>query len=315
MKEETLKKPMVVALLAMVCCLLWGSAFPCVKIGYQLFEIASEDRASQLLFAGYRFAMAGILVVLFGSLIGRKALIPKKESWKYIVILCMFQTVLQYVLFYMGLGYTTGVKSSIIVASNVFISIFFAVFLFRYEKLTKMKMIGCLIGFMGVVLINLTGNSLDFSFSLKGEGAILGSTVAYSLAAGLIKSYSKKENTVILSGYQFFLGGSIMVGIGYLMGGKIAINSASAFFLLFYMAIISAVAYTLWAILLKYNPVGRVSVFGFMNPVFGVILSALLLGERGQASGGRAVIALILVCLGIYIVNRPGKTEDKGDEK
>ena len=64
------------------------------------------------------------------------------------------------------------------------------------------------------------------------------------------------------------------------------------------------VAYSLWGILLKYNPVSKVAVFGFMNPVFGVILSALLLGEGAQAAGVKSLIALLLVSIGIYVVNK-----------
>ena len=70
------------------------------------------------------------------------------------------------------------------------------------------------------------------------------------------------------------------------------------------MAMISAVAYSLWGILLKYNPVSRIAVFGFMNPVFGVILSALLLGENNQAFSLYGLAALVLVSLGIFLVNR-----------
>ena len=73
--------------------------------------------------------------------------------------------------------------------------------------------------------------------------------------------------------------------------------------LLVYLALVSAVAYSLWGILLKYNPVSRVTVFGFMNPVFGVLLSALLLGETDQASGILGLLSLLLVSVGIYVVN------------
>jgi len=71
---------------------------------------------------------------------------------------------------------------------------------------------------------------------------------------------------------------------------------------------LSAVAYSLWGILLKYNPVSKVAVFGFMNPVCGVILSAVLLGETDSLSV-MSVAALVLVCMGIYIVNHPKKAE------
>lgn len=309
-KEHYLQKPMTVMMLALLCCFLWGSAFPCVKIGYDLFAIAAEDTMSQMLFAGCRFALAGVLVILFGSMLSKRVLVPEKKSIGMVVKLAMVQTVMQYVLFYIGVAHTTGVKSSIINASNVFISLILASLLFRFEKLTARKIVGCLIGFAGVVIINLNGNGLDASFSLKGEGAIFLSTVAYALSSGLIKLYSQKENPVTLSGYQFLIGGLVMIGIAFCMGGRITSGSAAAFLLLLYMALISAVAYTLWGILLKYNPVAKVAVFGFMTPVFGVLLSALLLGERNQAFGWRGIVALLLVCIGIYVVNK-GKQQGK----
>lgn len=297
----------VVCGLALICCLLWGSAFPCIKIGYQLFDIASGDVGSQLLFAGYRFALAGVLTILLGSLISRKPLVPKKSSWSSILRLCLVQTVLQYICFYIGLANTTGVKSSIIEASNVFLSLLAASLLFRLEKLTLKKVIGCIIGFAGVVLINLNGSGLDASMSFLGEGMILLSASAYALSSILISRYSQNENPVVLSGFQFFIGGILLALLGAVMGGHISSFTPASAALLLYMALISAVAYTLWGILLKYNPIGRVAVFGFLNPLFGVILSALLLHESNQAFSLQGLISLILVCLGIFTVNRADK--------
>ena len=90
---------------------------------------------------------------------------------------------------------------------------------------------------------------------------------------------------------------------GGFMGGHITKVTPAGIGLLVYLAMVSAVAYSLWGILLKYNPVSRVTVFGFMNPVFGVLLSALLLGEKDQASGILGLLSLLLVSVGIYVVN------------
>lgn len=302
--ETFLQKGWVVAALAMICCFLWGSAFPCIKIGYELFSISSTDTASQILFGGIRFILAGLLALLFGSIISRKILIPKTDSWGMIFKLSMAQTVIQYLLFYIGLANTSGVKASIIEASNVFLAILISSIVFHYEKLGKVKIVGCLVGFIGVVLINLNGTALDNSMSILGEGFIFLSTLSYAFSSVLIKSYGQKENPVTLSGYQFTLGGIIMTVAGLLMGGNLHNVSTSGIMLLGYMALISAVAYSLWAILLKHNPIGRVAVFGFMNPVFGVILSAILLKEKNQAFTTQGLISLILVCIGIYIVNK-----------
>lgn len=304
-KSAFLTTTMGVCLMAMVCCALWGSAFPCIKIGYRLFQIGGNDVSSQVLFAGYRFALAGVLTILIGSIINRRPLFPRKHSWPAIAKLSLCQTVIQYLFFYVGLAHTTGVKASIIEASNVFAAILIASLIFHQEKLDKNKMIGCAIGFAGVVLINLNQGGLDMKISLTGEGFILFSTIAYAVSSVLIKIYSREDNPVMLSGWQFFLGGVIMILCGYLTGGRVTVWTMPAISILLYLSAVSAVAYSLWGILLKLNPVSKVTVFGFMNPVFGVILSALFLGEGQQAFGITAIAALVLVCLGIYIVNKP----------
>ena len=196
-----------VAFLAMICCVLWGSAFPCVKIGYDLFRIGASDTASQIVFAGTRFFLAGVLALILGSLSQKRVLIPRKKDLPKIGVLAMFQTILQYLFFYIGLAHTTGVKSSIIEAANVFIAILIASLIFHQEKLTRRKMIGCVIGFAGVVLINLSGGGMDMSFQWNGELFILFSTIAYAMSSVFIKKYSAESDPVLLSGWQFCFGG------------------------------------------------------------------------------------------------------------
>lgn len=304
MNNKTLTKTPVVCALAILCCILWGSATPAIKIGYKVFEISSGDTASQILFAGMRFVLAGFLTILFGSILSKKALVPKKKSIAPIVKLAMVQTILQYVFFYIGHAHTSGVKAAIINGSNVFLAILFAVVIFRYEKMTLIKLLACITGFAGIVIINLTGGGIDMSLSLAGEGAILISAAAYALSSGMIKKYSQSENPVVLSGYQFFLGGIVMCAAGFIAGGRVTVFTASSAALLIYLAMISSVAYTIWGILLKYNPVAKVTVFGFTNPIFGVILSAIFLSEQNQAFGVQGIAALALVSFGIFIINR-----------
>ena len=304
MNQKRLTKTPVVCLLTLICCFLWGSAFPCIKIGYRLFSIASSDTAGQILFAGLRFTLAGILVVLIGSLASRRPLLPRRSSLLPIGLLSLSQTIIQYLFFYIGLANTTGVKSSIIDASNTFFAILMASLIFRYEALTRSKLLGCIVGFAGVILINLAGGSLDFHMQMNGEGFILIAALSYALSSVLIKKFSAAEDPVMLSGWQFILGGLVLAAAGFLMGGRISGFTPGSVLLLLYMAMISAVAYSLWGLLLKYNLVSRIAVFGFMNPVFGVLLSALLLGEDNQAFSLYGLGALLLVSLGIYLVNR-----------
>ena len=312
--QNTLQKTPVVVLLALVCCFLWGSAFPSIKLGYEHFSIASGDTAAQMLFAGLRFTLAGLLVILFGSLLHKKALIPARTSWTMVLRLSLAQTVIQYIFFYIGLANTSGVKGSIIEGSSVFMAILVSSLLFHYEKLGRWKILGCVLGFAGVILINLNGTGLGGGFTFIGDGFIALSALSSSFSHVMIKGFSQREDPVTLSGWQFFLGGLVLTAIGLLAGGRLHIVSPLSLLLLLYMSLISAVAYTVWGILLKHNPVSKVSIFGFMIPLFGVLLSAALLGEQNQAFTLQGLVSLVLVCLGIYIVNRDVSGEEAADK-
>lgn len=302
-KKTFITTALGIGLLACLCCLLWGSATPAIKIGYEWFGIGAGDVASRILFAGVRFILAGILTAIFGSLIAGKPLFPQKSSWGMICKLGLVQTVFQYIFFYMGLAYTTGVKSAIINGSQTFITIVLACLVFRYEKLTMQKFLGCLIGFAGVIVINFDPSGLTGGFTFRGEGAILIAAIAYALSSALVKNYSQKENPVVLSGYQFIFGGIIMTIVGVLMGGKLTGWCFRSILLLLYLALISSVAYSVWGILLKHNPVGKVAIYSFTNPIFSVLLSFVFLHET-SSFGLELVVALGLVCCGIWLVNR-----------
>ena len=165
-KEAFFSKTIVVWIGAMICCALWGSAFPCIKLGYAWMNIDASDTASQILYAGCRFTLAGILTILLGSVLNKGLLVPKKQAIPKIVWLSLLQTVIQYLFFYIGLAHTSGVKASIIEGVNVFVAILVAGLIFKQEKVTARKMVGCLVGFAGVVLVNLIGGGMDISFHL-----------------------------------------------------------------------------------------------------------------------------------------------------
>lgn len=301
-KEEILSKPAFACIGAMICCLLWGSAFPMVKTGFGWLKISSADFAAEILYAGMRFTLAGVFTIIIASVIKKKLVYPKKRAVPKVLLLSLFQTILQYFFFYIGLSNTTGVKASVIEGANVFIALIVSCLIFRLEKLTAAKIAGCIVGFMGVVLINLSPE-LDMNLTLKGEGFILISTVAYAFSSVLMKRMSVDEEPMMLSGWQFLFGGIVMTCGGFAAGGRINGFDGRSLILLIYLGTLSAVAYSLWSMLLKYNPVSKITVYGFMNPVFGVILSAIILGESQQAFSRKNFAALILVCIGIFIVN------------
>ena len=312
-KERFFTRNYIVCLCAIFCCVLWGSAFPCVKIGYELFGINKSHAPSLMLFAGLRFTLAGVLVIAFGSITQRKFLTFKPKNFWRVGVVALFQTVLQYTCFYIGVANTTGVKSSVLNGLGVFFTILAACFIFRTEKFNFVKLAGCLLGFGGIVLINI-GGDFTFDFTFLGEGCVILSGLSSAVAAGFVKIFSKHENTTALCGYQFFFGGIVLTIIGLSLGGEISGISVGAVFLLIYLAFLSACAFTLQGTLLKYNPVSKVAVFKSTNPIFGALFSAIILKEYDQLLSIFTLIALALVCLGIFIINKFGEKR-KSEQK
>ena len=305
--EKTYRNKKFVASIATLCCLLWGSAYPSIKSGYILFNISATDISSKIVFAGYRFTMAGLLVLIIAKIFGQKLFAFSKKNFLNLFILGIIQTTLQYIFFYIGLANTTGVKGSIMNSMGTFFSVFLAHYIYKNDKLSIQKITGCIVGFIGVMIVNFSSDLLNFSFNLKGEGFVIIASFMFSVAAIYGKKLTQSMDVMIVTGYSLFIGGVLLTLIGISFGGSVHNFTISSSLLLGYMVLLSSVAFTLWSLLLKYNKVGSVSVFIFLTPIFGVILSAIFLGETILEL--KNVFALVLVCLGIWMVNKEKGTE------
>ncbi len=290
----------VVILLATLCCMLWGSAYPAIKNGYELFDIATDDIAGKMVFAGYRFLCAGLVLLAMGRLGGRRIAGLGGRRMGQLTLLGLTQTALQYVFFYVGLSYTTGVKASILNATGTFFSVLLAHFIYKNDRLSHNRILGCLVGFIGVMVVNLDTRGLDFQFTLLGEGSIVIAALVLSAASIYGKKISQTMDAVVMTGYQLAIGGFALLLLGYGTGGTLTGFTWAASAMLAYLIILSAAAFSLWSILLKHNPVGVVTIFNFLIPIFGAVLSALFLDEN--ILEWKNAIALALVCIGIWRV-------------
>lgn len=280
-RERFFTNKKAIVLLAGLCTLLWGSAYPCIKIGYEVFHIAQDDITSKFVFAGYRFFLAGVIVLIIAILLKKEVFVFNKKALGQIALLGLGQTSLQYIFFYIGMTYTSGIRGSIITGSGTFFSIILAHILYKNDKLNLNKIIGCIIGFTGVVIANLNGDSLlGNSFTLKGEGFVMLAALSLSVASIYGKEITRKLDPFLVSGYQLSIGGIILILLGYVFGGTLSGFTIKSISLLMYMALLSSVAFSIWTILLKYNKVGFISIFNFLIPIFGSILSAIFLGEN-----------------------------------
>lgn len=289
-----------VIIAAMLATFFWGSAFPMIKLSYAELEIGSDEPAQQLLFAGYRFFLAAVLIFLFIILTKRDASF-KRETVKPILKIGFYQTFIQYVFFYIGLSLSTGIQGSIIAGTTSFFQILFAHFMYKDDAITVRKSLGLIVGFAGVVLVNLTQGTFELKFGL-GELFLLMSMMAGALGNLLARNGSMKMDVAYLTAYQMLFG-----SIGLSLAGAMFVGftpfefSGKALLMLLYLSFLSAAGFILWNNVMKYNQVGKVSMYLFFIPVFGVFLSSILLGEQLHSF---VLLGLLFVTSGIIIVNR-----------
>ncbi|WP_151637679.1 DMT family transporter [Noviherbaspirillum aerium] len=300
--QQFFSRPKVVILLATLCCLLWGSSYPAIKNGYALFHIAQGDIPGKLVFAGYRFVLAGALLLAIAVASGKPAFGMNARTMARLSLLGLTQTAIQYVFFYIGLAYTTGVRGSILNATTTFFSVLLAHFIFHNDRITGRKALGCLTGFAGVLVVNFGQGLLDFEFTLLGEGFIVIAAFVLSAASIYGKRLSQGMDVMVMTGWQLGIGGVFLLLAGYATGGTLSGFTPMSTTLLLYLAVLSAAAFSIWSLLLKYNPVGTISVFNFLVPVFGSALSAFFLDE--SILEWKNLLALLLVCSGIWLVTR-----------
>lgn len=298
---------------AVLCTLLWGTAFPAIKLGYQVMAVPQDDIASKLVFAGARFALGGLLVWIIGSFRKKAPLMPAKTELLPILLIGGVQTALQYFCSYIGVGYTSASNTSIITACMSFFVVLLAPLFFKSDRLNAKKALGCILGFLGVLFINFSGIGQGLSFSFLGEGMVLLSTLCAAGGNLLTKGFMKKKDPFSVTAFQLMLGGALLLIFGFYMGGSLCISTVQAALLLLYLALVSAVAFTLWTAVLSYHPVSKISIFNLLVPIFGTFWSGILLSENVFTL--QNALALLFICAGIVFVNINGASKVKEKEK
>lgn len=299
-------KKKVMIPLALIACVLWASAFPTLKTLYILLDIGT-DVGVKLQLAGTRFSIAGLVILIFYTI--RFKQLPfqlKGKQWLQVLLLGLIQTSIMYTMFYIGVYNTTGVKSSILSQGSTFLIVILAHFIYHDDKLHRGKIIGLILGFSGILLVNFNSISLDqklLEFSLFGEGFMLLSGIFSATGTFYAKRLSKTLKPILMTGWQLTFGGLMLLIVGLNTAQEqLVFDDPMSVILLGYSVLISAGAFTLWFTLLQKNKASELSMIKFSIPVLGAIFSALLLD--GENFSVFVVVALIMVAFGIYQCNR-----------
>ena len=298
------KLPVSAVLMAIFCNILFGSAIPMIKLGYEQFNISSNI-FSPILFAGIRFFISGIFVFLIDWIMHKKVPTVQKGNKLTVLFVALTYTFLQYVCSYIGISNTAGASASVINSTSVFIAAILAHFIYKDDKLTVKKLVGCLIGFAGVVLACLTGGGIGSGFTFMGEGFVLLTAFFFVLGSIINKKAAQKNTSFTITAYNLLIGGALLIVVGLIgYNGEMTVTPLGILVLL-YLIFVSSVGFTIWSMLLRKHPIGSISVFNFILPVAGTIFSAIFLGEN--IFTWQYGVAALAVCVGIIIVNTSAK--------
>ncbi len=294
------QRPFWVVAFALTAAIAWGWAYPLIKLGFAEFGITQVMTGSKMLFAGVRFILAGLIVLAIAAATRRRFAVAATVGWLYVLLFALLNTGLHYYFFYVGLSYSDGARAAILNSLGTFLLVLLACMFFKSDRLTSSKIVGCALGFAGIMALNIGGGA-GGGFTFMGDGMIILNTFCAALAGLMTRGLGKRVDVFVGTGYSLALGGVMLVVPGILMDGTLPDINAVGVVILMLLVCISALGFTLYNKLLTCNPVGKVAIFNSLIPVVGAVTSCMCLGEPFY---WKYVAAAALATAGIYIINK-----------
>ena len=286
-------------LFALSAAVAWGWAYPLIKLGFDEFGISQTMTGSKMLFAGIRFCLAGMVLLAIAAVTRRNFSVAGIGGWFYVLLFALLNTGLHYYFFYVGLSYSPGARAAIINSLGTFMLVLLACLFFKSDRLTINKIVGCIVGFAGIMILNIgSGESGEFTF--MGDGMIILNALCATLAGLMTRGLGKRVDVFVGTGYSLAFGGVMLLVPGLLMGGTLPFITFKGIVILLLLVSISALGFTLYNKLLTCNPVGKVAIFNSLIPVVGATTSCLCLDEPFY---WKYAVAAVLAMGGIVIIN------------
>ena len=299
-EKSIFQKPFWVVIFALSAAISWGWAYPLIKLGFDEFRITQAMTGSKILFAGIRFLISGLLILSIARFFKRDFKVRSNGGKLYILLFALLNTTFHYAFFYIGLSHSDGARAAILNSLGVFMLVLLACIFFKSDKLTAKKIIGCIIGFAGILSLNL-GKGASGEFTMMGDGMIIANALCSAFAGLMTRGLGKHVDVFVGTGYSLAAGGALLVVPGLLMGGTLPYVTFTGVVFLGLLVCISTLGFTLYNKLLSCNPVGKVAIFNSLIPVVGAISSCICLSEPFY---WKYILAAGLSMAGIYIINR-----------
>ena len=302
-KQSIFQRPAWVVLFALTAAIAWGWAYPLIKLGFEEWHITQDMTGSKMLFAGIRFAISGLIILAIGRGTRKSFKMSSSWDWLYIIAFALINTTIHYTFFYIGLSHSEGARAAILNSLGTFLLVLLACMVFKSDRLTSSKILGCLVGFAGILALNIGGGESG-KFTFLGDGMIILNALCSAFAGLMTRGVSRRIDIFVGTGYSLAIGGLLLIIPGIALGGTLPHISVAGLFILTLLIAISTLGFSLYNKLLSCNPVGKVAIFNSLIPIVGALSSCLCLGEPFY---WKYLLAALLATTGIYIINRGKK--------
>mgnify|MGYP002511868560 FL=1 len=298
--QPLFQRPFWVSCFALTAAVVWGWAYPLIKMGFEEFAITPDMTGNKILFAGVRFTFSGLIILALAKAKRRSFAMRRKTDWWFMLLFALLNTTFHYSTFYIGLSFSAGARAAILNSLSVFLLVIMACIFFKSDRFTIGKVLGCVLGFAGILALNM-GGAESGHFTLLGDGMIIINALCSAVASLLTRSLIKRVDVFVGTGYSLGLGGLLLLVPSLLAGATMPQITWWGLVILLLLIGISALSFVLYNKLISCNPVGKVAIFNSLIPVVGAVTSCLCLGETFY---WKYVIAGALATAGIYIINK-----------
>jgi drug/metabolite transporter (DMT)-like permease len=289
---------------AILACLLWSSAFVGIKIGLPY--------TSPLQFAGIRFIISGLLVLPVAIYFNPTYFSIFRSNIKFLLYLGLLQTFLQYALFYTGIDKVPGAVGAIVIGSGPLFVAIVAHFFIPGDQMSFKKTLIILFGFSGIILVSLgRNNSTEASIRLIGILILIGNNIISGFSNVIIAMEKKKIPPLVLSSSSMIFGGFVLFIFSIpLEGIHFEPKPAPYYLSLAWLSVLSAVAISLWVILLKKPEVvvSDLNMWKFLIPLAGAILAWTILPD--ESPDWVSITGMIIIASSLLFINRLKSSEN-----